>query len=93
MKCDSQASFLARTFVSPCFGRELKAKVATGMVENYYEMINNSSKFPKAMLLVPNKHTTINLMVTRMLTKWDGFSFEHCFFVGYNIQGMGSCLS
>ncbi len=29
MKCDSQASFLARTFVSPCLGREPKAKIAT----------------------------------------------------------------
>jgi hypothetical protein len=29
MKCDSWASLLARTFVSPCFRPELKAKVAT----------------------------------------------------------------
>jgi hypothetical protein len=29
MKCDSQASLLARTFTSPCFGHEPKAKVAT----------------------------------------------------------------
>jgi hypothetical protein len=29
MKCDSQASLLARTFVSPCLGHEPKVKVAT----------------------------------------------------------------
>ncbi len=29
MKCDFQASLLARTFESPCFGREPKARVAT----------------------------------------------------------------
>jgi hypothetical protein len=29
MKCDSQASLLARTFASPYFGREAKVKVAT----------------------------------------------------------------
>ncbi len=43
------------------------------------------------MLLAPNKHTAISLMVTRMLTRWDGFSLDHCFSVGYNIRGMGSC--
>jgi hypothetical protein len=61
------------------------------MVEDYYEMINNSTKFPKTMLLAPNKHTAISLMVTRMLMGWDGFFLEH-FFVGYNIRGMRSCL-
>jgi len=29
MRCDSQASFLARTLANPCFGREPKARVAT----------------------------------------------------------------
>jgi hypothetical protein len=29
MKCDFQASFLAHTFASLCFGREPKARVAT----------------------------------------------------------------
>jgi hypothetical protein len=29
MKCDSQASLLARTLASPCLGREPKARVAT----------------------------------------------------------------
>jgi hypothetical protein len=29
MKCDSWASFLALTFVSPCLGHEPKAKVTT----------------------------------------------------------------
>jgi hypothetical protein len=62
------------------------------MVEDCYEMINNSTKFPKAMLLAPNKHTTISLMVTGMFTRWDGFSFKHCFSVGYDIWGMGSCF-
>jgi hypothetical protein len=32
-----------------------------------------------------------NRMVTGMLTRWDGFSLEHYFSVGYNIRGMGSC--
>jgi hypothetical protein len=27
IKCDSQASLLAHTFVNPCFGRKFKAKV------------------------------------------------------------------
>jgi hypothetical protein len=43
------------------------------------------------MLLAPNKHTAIGLMVTRMFTKWDGFCFEHYFFVGYNVRSMGGC--
>jgi hypothetical protein len=55
------------------------------MFENCYEMINNSTKFPKAMLLAPNKHTAISLMVIGILMTWDGFSLEHCFSVGYNI--------
>jgi hypothetical protein len=46
------------------------------MVEDCYEMINNSTKFPKAMLLAPNKHIAISLMVIGMLTRWDGFSLE-----------------
>jgi transposase InsO family protein len=29
MRCDSQASLLARTFTSPCFGHEAKVRVAT----------------------------------------------------------------
>jgi len=29
IKCDSQASLLAHTFISPCFGHKPKAKVAT----------------------------------------------------------------
>jgi hypothetical protein len=32
MKCDSQASLLARTFASLCFGRKPKARVATILV-------------------------------------------------------------
>ncbi len=35
MKCDSWASPLARTFVSPCFGREPKARVVT-----YFALLN-----------------------------------------------------
>jgi hypothetical protein len=35
MKCDSRASFLAHTFVSPCFVRKPKAKVAT---QNMFKM-------------------------------------------------------
>jgi hypothetical protein len=35
MKCDSQASFLAYTFASPCLGREPKAKVMTLYVFTY----------------------------------------------------------
>jgi len=29
MRCDSQVSFLVRTFASPCFGHEPKARVVT----------------------------------------------------------------
>ncbi len=29
MRCDSQASLLARTFASPCFGHEPKIRVVT----------------------------------------------------------------
>jgi hypothetical protein len=36
MKCDSWASFLARTFASPWFGREPKARVAT-----FYFILHN----------------------------------------------------
>jgi hypothetical protein len=61
------------------------------MIENYYQMINNSTKFPKAMLLAPNKHTAISLMVTWTFMRWDGFFLEHYFSVGYNIWGTGSC--
>jgi hypothetical protein len=32
MKCDSQASLLARTFASLCFGRKPKVKVVTNCV-------------------------------------------------------------
>jgi hypothetical protein len=31
MKCDSQASLLARTFASPCLGHKPKVRVATTM--------------------------------------------------------------
>jgi hypothetical protein len=33
MKCDSHASFLARTFVSPCFGHKPKVRVAIKIKE------------------------------------------------------------
>jgi hypothetical protein len=33
MKCDSQASLLARTFASPCFGHEPKARVVTTLMK------------------------------------------------------------
>jgi hypothetical protein len=32
MRCDSWASFLAHTLVSPCLGREPKARVATKII-------------------------------------------------------------
>jgi hypothetical protein len=38
MKCDSWVSFLARTFSSPCFGREPKVRVTT------WKMINKEKK-------------------------------------------------
>jgi hypothetical protein len=34
MKCDSQPSHLAHTFTSPCFGRELKARVVTNGIKH-----------------------------------------------------------
>jgi hypothetical protein len=34
MRCNSQVSFLAHTFVSLCFGRELKARVITLHIQN-----------------------------------------------------------
>jgi len=34
MKCDSWPSLLARTFASPCLGRELKVRVTTSYVDN-----------------------------------------------------------
>jgi hypothetical protein len=34
LKCDSRASFLARTFTSPCFGRKPKARVATILLKD-----------------------------------------------------------
>jgi len=38
MKCDFWASLLARTFASPCLGREPKAKVAT--MTNYAKALS-----------------------------------------------------
>jgi hypothetical protein len=32
MKCDSHASLLAHTFISPCFGHKPKARVATILI-------------------------------------------------------------
>jgi hypothetical protein len=46
MKCDSRASLLARTFASPSFGHEPKAKVAT----------NNVMLFSIQRPKVENKH-------------------------------------
>jgi hypothetical protein len=40
MKCDSQASFLARTFISPYLGHESKAKVMT-LTLSYFELTLN----------------------------------------------------
>ncbi len=37
MKCDSQASFLARTLASPCFGCESKATIITHLVVCLFE--------------------------------------------------------
>jgi hypothetical protein len=35
MRCDSRASFLARTLVSPYFGHEPKVKVATNTLGSF----------------------------------------------------------
>jgi hypothetical protein len=47
MRCDSRASFLARTFVSPCLGCEPKVRVATTMKGGC-----GSSLLPKSGLVV-----------------------------------------
>jgi hypothetical protein len=55
MKCDSQASLLARTFVSPCLGHEPKVRVMTSLV--LHDELNNwtmilkvhLNKFPKVL--------------------------------------------
>ncbi len=41
MKCDSQASFLARTLASPYLGHEPKAKVATFSMEEVVDLMTN----------------------------------------------------
>jgi hypothetical protein len=45
MKCDSQASFLAHTFASPCLGRELKIRVTTQF--NYESKYNAQAIYNK----------------------------------------------
>jgi hypothetical protein len=41
MKCDSRASFLARTFASPCLGHKSKAKVVTTFFQHPYSQEPN----------------------------------------------------
>jgi hypothetical protein len=52
MKCDSQASLLARNLATPCLGREPKARVATIVVLcKTYEAINGELKCVVFLLL------------------------------------------
>jgi hypothetical protein len=50
MKCDSLASFLARTFVSLCLGREPKAKVETFVLSKAHTLDLQSSHFKMIMI-------------------------------------------
>jgi len=55
MKCDSQASLLARTLVSPCLGYKPKARVATMIIIKYKENIiimHMASHFYSARILI-----------------------------------------
>jgi len=46
MKCESWASLLARTFVSPCLGRKPKVRVAT----TFYELLIKVIAKPQQIL-------------------------------------------
>jgi len=58
MKCDFQASLLARTFASPCLGCNPKARVATNHVYSYVITIGTTfatqllNLVPKLVILV-----------------------------------------
>jgi hypothetical protein len=59
MKCDFQASLLARTFASPCFGREPKARVVTNRMcskKSINNLLSNKNTFALGQLmhLAPN---------------------------------------
>jgi hypothetical protein len=60
MKCDSQASHLAHTFASPCFGREPKAKVAT-------HSLSYSQHFKKKF------NSCVKLLSTPKVVSWGGY--------------------
>jgi hypothetical protein len=53
MKCDSWASFLTRTFTSLCFGRKLKAMVATFCIT----ILNRIIPIVKFFKLYKSKHS------------------------------------
>jgi hypothetical protein len=57
MKCDSHASFLARAFASPSFGREPKVRVVTkSSNEVYYSIIEKKDKFFSPKFHTLQKH-------------------------------------
>jgi hypothetical protein len=64
MKCDSRASFLARTFASPCLGRKPKARVVTIVViceKNEFVNLNYNAILTtlKANIVVKNVVTIV----------------------------------
>ncbi len=77
MKCDSWASVLVRTFASPCFGHECKAKVATHAMVNkpwkqgHMSIIYNMSlKVEKYMYYIFRLHQYNRILFT--LFRWWG---------------------
>jgi hypothetical protein len=61
MRYDSRASLLACTFASPCFGRELKTKVATTNHENEDE--------PKFIIIIQADNKKIILKKNKIFQK------------------------
>jgi len=65
MTCDSQATFLARTFVSPCFDHEPKARVAT----KYFKEEQVSSPWMERLKVVLESVMSYNVVLTKVRRK------------------------
>ncbi len=67
MKCDSQASFLAHTFASPCFGHEPKVRVVTMVMSSYFNTQwfclgkKQVDLFDRGEYMFPKEHLEIHI--------------------------------
>jgi hypothetical protein len=73
MRCDSQASFLAQTFATPCLGREPKAKVVTNLKVTLLTIMFVLTKFKKKLcdqtLYVDDLILAFNVLILLKKTK------------------------